>query len=58
VKNEIDVPVIVGGGIKTAEHARRVWDAGADVVVVGNKLEDDPGFLGELVKAKMAFVEV
>ena len=58
VKNEIDVPVIVGGGIKTQEDAEVVFSAGADVVVVGNKLEENPDFLTELVKAKMAFVEV
>ena len=57
VKNEVNTPVIVGGGIKTREDAEAVFAAGADVVVVGNKLEDNPEFLGELVKAKEAFVE-
>jgi phosphoglycerol geranylgeranyltransferase len=56
VKNEIDVPVIVGGGITSQADAEAVFRAGADVVVVGNKLEEDPGFLGELMKAKEAFM--
>jgi|TARA_B110000902_G_scaffold129846_1_gene151133 putative glycerol-1-phosphate prenyltransferase len=56
VKNEVDTPVIVGGGIKTREEAEAVFAAGADVVVVGNKLEDNPEFLSELVKAKARFV--
>ena len=55
VKNEVDTPVIVGGGIKTREDAETVFTAGADVVVVGNKLEDNPEFLTELVKAKARF---
>ncbi len=58
MKNEIDVPVIVGGGITSQEEAEAVFNAGADVVVVGNKLEENPKFLTELVKAKVAFVEV
>lgn len=52
VKNEVDVPVIVGGGIKTKEDALAVFKAGADIVVVGNKLEDNPHFLDELIEAK------
>jgi len=56
VKNEVDTPVIVGGGITSQADAEAVFRAGADVVVVGNKLEENPEFLGELVKAKEAFV--
>jgi len=55
VKNEVSTPVIVGGGITTQEDAEAVFRAGADVVVVGNKLEENPEFLRELVKAKKAF---
>lgn len=55
VKNEVETPVIVGGGIKTREEAEAVFAAGADVVVVGNKLEENTEFLAELVKAKAAF---
>lgn len=52
VKNEIDVPLIVGGGIKTQYDAEKVFKAGADIVVVGNHLEKNPYFLSELVAAK------
>lgn len=54
VKNEINGPLVVGGGIKTAKDATAVWNAGADLIVVGNKLEQDIGFLQELVAAKTA----
>ena len=43
---------IIGGGIKTSEQATALFNAGVDVVVVGNKLEDDPDFLEELVLSK------
>ncbi|PCJ65971.1 MAG: geranylgeranylglyceryl/heptaprenylglyceryl phosphate synthase [Bacteroidetes bacterium] len=55
VKNEVNIPVIVGGGIKTQEDAETVFRSGADVVVVGNKLEENPEFLTQLVKAKESY---
>ncbi len=39
VKKEIDIPLIVGGGIRTAIDARRVRQAGADIVVTGTVIE-------------------
>ncbi len=39
VKREIDIPLIVGGGIRTAIDARRVRQAGADLVVTGTVIE-------------------
>lgn len=52
VKSQLDVPLIVGGGIINQKQALEAFTAGADVVVVGNKLEEDPNFLDELVQAK------
>ncbi len=34
-------PLIIGGGIKSGEKLKSVLEAGADVVVVGNALEDN-----------------
>ena len=42
VKQSVDVPVIVGGGIKTEEKLESVLTAGADIAVIGNKFESDP----------------
>lgn len=42
VRASVDVPIIVGGGIRDAESARLLCDAGADVIVVGTALEEDP----------------
>jgi len=39
VAEGIDIPLIVGGGIRTKEEREAVWDAGADMVVVGTALE-------------------
>lgn len=39
-----NLPLVVGGGIKSVESAQLAWKSGADIVVVGNALEDDPSF--------------
>jgi len=39
VKNEIDVPLVVGGGIRSGQQALEAASAGADVIVTGNVIE-------------------
>ena len=48
VSDHVDVPIIVGGGLKTPEMARDRFDAGATVVVVGNAIEKDGSLLAEM----------
>ncbi len=43
VKNAVDLPVVVGGGIRSPEDAERILDAGADYIVIGNALEREGG---------------
>ena len=40
VKSTVQVPLVVGGGIKTGEQMKSVVNAGADVVVTGNVTEE------------------
>jgi geranylgeranylglyceryl phosphate synthase family protein len=42
VKASIEIPLIVGGGLRTEDDILRVLEAGADAVVVGNILETFP----------------
>ncbi|MBS3769089.1 MAG: geranylgeranylglyceryl/heptaprenylglyceryl phosphate synthase [Bacteroidales bacterium] len=42
VKEHVNLPLIVGGGLKTPEDVQRVCRAGADMVVVGNAIEINP----------------
>jgi putative glycerol-1-phosphate prenyltransferase len=51
VSGALDVPLIVGGGIRTPEKAFENVQAGADVVVVGNALEKDPSLLKDISQA-------
>ena len=48
VSEWIDIPLIVGGGIRSVEAARKLAEAGADVLVVGNGAEERPALLSEL----------
>jgi phosphoglycerol geranylgeranyltransferase len=50
VRKNISIPLVVGGGIKTRTQLDNIFDAGANIVVIGNSLENDPDRLFELVK--------
>ena len=54
VRKEINVPLIVGGGIKTVEAAVERAKAGADIIVVGNITEKDPSIIMEIAAALKA----
>ncbi|MCL2596521.1 MAG: geranylgeranylglyceryl/heptaprenylglyceryl phosphate synthase [Paludibacter sp.] len=47
VKQQISIPLIVGGGIHTVEQLDSAISAGADLVVVGNILETEPQKIAE-----------
>ena len=41
VKKSTGIPLIVGGGIHTPEQVRQIYDAGADIIVVGSVVEEN-----------------
>ncbi len=41
VKQNIDIPLIVGGGLKTENQVKNACESGADIIVIGNALEND-----------------
>ncbi len=45
VKENINIPLIVGGGIKTKNDIEKVKKAGADIVVIGTVVEKNINFL-------------
>lgn len=51
IKSHISTPIIVGGGLSSAEKVFGAAKAGADVVVIGNSLEKDPSLLLEMSHA-------
>lgn len=42
---ELNAPIIIGGGIKTKSQIEHLSKAGANVLVIGNKIEEDIDFL-------------
>ncbi|MEX1001504.1 MAG: geranylgeranylglyceryl/heptaprenylglyceryl phosphate synthase [Crocinitomicaceae bacterium] len=48
VKENISVPLIVGGGVRSLENLEGAYASGADLVVIGNKVEEDIDFLLDL----------
>ncbi|MBN3520895.1 geranylgeranylglyceryl/heptaprenylglyceryl phosphate synthase [Algoriphagus lutimaris] len=55
VKKEVPCPVIVGGGIDSLDKLKKSYEAGADLIVVGNSIEKDPGFLAEVLNYKSLY---
>jgi phosphoglycerol geranylgeranyltransferase len=53
VRGEIRIPLIVGGGIRSAAKAKDLTDAGADILVTGTivEMEHFERRLGEILKA-------
>jgi len=55
VKGSINTPLIIGGGIRTSEKLQSILKAGADVVVVGNRFEEDPKLIFEFANVVKQF---
>lgn len=51
VSSNTEIPLFIGGGIKTPEKVYDNCKAGASIVVVGNAIERDPLMIRELVQA-------
>ncbi len=50
VKKALEIPLIVGGGIKTKKALEEAYLAGADLVVIGTAFETNEAFFNELLK--------
>jgi len=47
VKKKLNIPIIVGGGIRTKQLVSEAYNSGADLVVVGTAFEDNESFFEE-----------
>jgi len=52
VKSYLNIPIIVGGGIRSTKDIEKVYEAGADIIVIGNAFEKNE-FNIEAFKATM-----
>ena len=54
VRQAVATPIIVGGGIRHEDEAREAFMAGADLVVVGTAIEENPEMLFALSNASIS----
>lgn len=55
VKRGVNLPLIVGGGLTNSKKVKSAFDAGADLIVLGNSIEKDPEFLSEVLDIKHVY---
>lgn len=55
VHKNCSIPLIVGGGITKPTDIYLAFSSGADVVVIGNAIEENPNFILEIPKIKAQF---
>lgn len=51
VRKSVELPIIVGGGIRDTATAKTLCDAGADVLVMGTAFEEDPELIFAMSEA-------
>ncbi len=52
VKSNINIPLIIGGGINTAKKLQSVYKSGADIAVIGTAFENNVNLLSEFCNIK------
>ena len=52
ISKNINTPLIIGGGMRNVDSVIQAWEFGADLVVVGNHIEQNPEFIIELNKKR------
>jgi len=55
VKSAISIPLIIGGGIRTPQAASERFKAGADIIVVGNAIEQKNSLIERLAEVVFSF---
>ncbi len=55
VKQNIDLPLMVGGGIRDEQQMIKAYNAGADIVVIGSALEANPQKIKRFVSQLQQF---
>lgn len=50
VKTQLNIPLIVGGGIRSTQAIESAFESGANMVVVGTAFEEDESFFNDIKK--------
>jgi putative glycerol-1-phosphate prenyltransferase len=51
VKKEIQIPLIIGGGLRKPQDAANACKAGADMIVIGTAFEEDTSLIQKFAEA-------
>ena len=52
VRENCSIPLIVGGGIRSSEQLLQIYNAGADIAVVGTAIEKNQSLLQKLIEVR------
>jgi phosphoglycerol geranylgeranyltransferase len=55
VRSGISIPLITGGGLRTSSDIKNAYDAGADVIVIGNGCESNAGLIDQACQVRNSF---
>lgn len=55
VKSGLSIPLIIGGGIKSALQANEIYQSGADIIVIGNGAEENRQLITEIAEVRSSF---
>jgi putative glycerol-1-phosphate prenyltransferase len=50
VRKTVNAPILVGGGVRTPSKAQEIWEAGADLLIVGNGIEENLSLLNQIAE--------
>ncbi len=56
VREVISIPLAVGGGIRNRKEVKEIYEAGADLIILGNGCEKDPGLLSDACRIRDEFL--
>lgn len=55
VKSVLSIPLIIGGGIKSALQANDIYQAGADIIIIGNGAEENRSLIQEIADVRASY---
>jgi phosphoglycerol geranylgeranyltransferase len=58
VRQNISIPLAVGGGIKNKDEVEAIFDAGANLIILGNGCEKNPELLTEACRIRDKFRKI
>jgi putative glycerol-1-phosphate prenyltransferase len=58
VRENISIPLVVGGGIRNKHEVEEIYNAGADLIILGNACEKNPALLKEACRIRDKFRKV